>query len=74
VVYGTTTGYGSSSAYDDTASTTHSVTLTSLAEGTLYHFAVKSGNVTATGGGQRFSPPVVKAEIFHGELQSKEAT
>jgi len=24
--------------------------------------------------GQRFSPPVVKAEIFHGELQSKEAT
>jgi len=48
VVYGTTTSYGSSSAYDDTASTTHSVTLTSLAEGTLYHFAAKSGNVTAT--------------------------
>jgi len=48
VVYGTTTSYGSSSAYDGTASTTHSVTLTSLAEGTLYHFAAKSGNVTAT--------------------------
>ena len=48
VVYGTTTSYGSFSAYDGTASTTHSVTLTSLAEGTLYHFAAKSGNVTAT--------------------------
>ncbi len=48
VAYGTTTGYGSSSTYNGTASTTHSTTLTGLSEGTLYHFAVSSGNVTAT--------------------------
>ena len=48
VAYGLTSSYGSTSAYNGTASTTHSVTLTGLSEGTLYHFAAKSGNITAT--------------------------
>ncbi|MES2203094.1 MAG: IPT/TIG domain-containing protein, partial [Patescibacteria group bacterium] len=48
VAYGTTTSYGSMSAYNGTASTTHMVVLTGLLEGTLYHFAVKSGNIIAT--------------------------
>ncbi len=48
VEYGTTSSYGSNSALNTTASTTHSVTLTGLQEGTVYHFAVMSGNSAGT--------------------------
>ncbi len=48
VVYGTTTSYGSASALNATASTTHSITLTGLSEGTTYHFKIHSNNGTAT--------------------------
>jgi hypothetical protein len=48
VMYGTTTAYGSTSALNTTASTTHSATLTGLQSGTTYHFAVSSGNSVGT--------------------------
>ncbi len=48
VSYGTTTSYGSQSAFDMTATTTHSVILNSLSEATLYHFAVNSANAVGT--------------------------
>ena len=47
VEYGTTTGYGSTTALDSNKVTSHSVNLTALTPGTLYHFRVKSEN---TGG------------------------
>jgi hypothetical protein len=48
VNYGTTTSYGSSSAYDGTPKTSHSVALTGLDEITTYEVQVASGNATAT--------------------------
>ena len=42
VAYGTTTGYGSLSAFDPSMVTSHSVTLTGLTLGTTYNFAVTS--------------------------------
>lgn len=42
VQYGLTTSYGSLSAYYSTPVTSHSVTLTGLTPGTLYHYAVIS--------------------------------
>jgi hypothetical protein len=42
VFYGTTASYGSSSTLDTTASTTHSVTLNNLSEGTVYHYQAVS--------------------------------
>lgn len=42
VEYGTTTSYGSTSALNPNRATLHSVTLTGLASGTLYHFRVIS--------------------------------
>lgn len=48
VMYGTTTSYGSTSALNNTASTTHSVTLTGLNPAALYHFKVSSGNSAGT--------------------------
>ena len=50
--YGTTTAYGSSAADPATSTMDHSVTLSGLAEGTLYHYAVMSG--TATSSDQEF--------------------
>jgi len=47
VVYGTTPGYGSSSANNPTLTTTHTVNLTGLTAGTTYNFAVQSANATA---------------------------
>jgi hypothetical protein len=44
VTYGTTTGYGSSSANISTLTTAHSVNLTGLTSGTTYNFAVLSAN------------------------------
>lgn len=44
VVYGTTTSYGSSSTLDTTLILAHSVSLTGLAPGTVYHYAVESWN------------------------------
>ncbi|MGE5541352.1 MAG: fibronectin type III domain-containing protein [Bacillota bacterium] len=48
LMYGTTTGYGSSSTLDTTASSTHSVTLTNLTEATLYHFQIVAANGVGT--------------------------
>ncbi len=48
VHFGTTTAYGSSSAYDGTPVTSHSVTLTGLDEITTYQIQVASGNSVAT--------------------------
>ncbi len=42
VEYGTTSFYGSSNSVDGTLATTHSMTLTGLTNGTVYHFRVKS--------------------------------
>lgn len=47
VHYGTSASYGSS-AFDATATTSHAVTLHGLAEATLYHFDVSSGNAVGT--------------------------
>ena len=48
VSYGTTTSYGTQSTLDTTATTTHSVLLSGLSAGTLYHYQVSSGTATAT--------------------------
>lgn len=48
VWYGTTTSYGSSMQSTTTASTTQSVMLSGLSEGTLYHFAVSASNGSST--------------------------
>jgi len=52
VEYGTTTSYGSSSTLNSSLVTSHSVNLTSLAAGTLYHYRVTSrdeaGNATVS--------------------------
>jgi hypothetical protein len=48
VLYGTTTAYGSSSAANSSLTTAHSVTLTGLAPGTTYNFAVASANSAGT--------------------------
>lgn len=42
VEYGTTTAYGQSTTLDSTMVTAHSVTLSGLIAGTLYHYRVKS--------------------------------
>jgi hypothetical protein len=47
VNYGTSTGYGSASTLDATLVTAHSVTLTGLAAGTTYDFAVVSANAAS---------------------------
>jgi hypothetical protein len=44
VEYGRTASYGSSTALDSTAVTSHSVNVTGLTAGTLYHYRVKSRN------------------------------
>ncbi len=48
VVYGLTSGYGSSTTLDPTTVTSHSVNLTGLDASTGYHYAVKSGVTTST--------------------------
>lgn len=48
VFYGTSSAYGSSSALNPTATTSHSVTITGLSEATLYHFNVASTNAGGT--------------------------
>ena len=50
VSYGTTAGYGSSSALDATLVTAHSVTLSGMAAGTLYHYQVRSADSIGTVG------------------------
>ncbi len=53
VEYGTTTAYGSSSALNSSMVTSHSVALSGLTAGTLYHYRVKSkdaaGNQAVSG-------------------------
>jgi len=46
VDYGTTTGYGASTAINSTRVTSHTQTLSGLAAGTLYHFRVRSRNAS----------------------------
>jgi hypothetical protein len=48
VKYGTTTGYGSSSAENSTLTTSHSVALTGLTPGTAYNYDVVSANSGGT--------------------------
>jgi hypothetical protein len=48
VSYGTTTSYGSSSPMEVLATTTHSVNLSGLSEGTLYHYRVSAGTATSS--------------------------
>ena len=56
VFYGTTTSYGSASALNASATTTHSIALANLTEATTYHFQVEStnGSTTATSSDQVF--------------------
>lgn len=53
VEYGTTTAYGQSTVQDSTPQTSHSVALSGLSAGTLYHYRVKSadaaGNLAVSG-------------------------
>ncbi|HQU07871.1 MAG: hypothetical protein B7X04_02260 [Parcubacteria group bacterium 21-54-25] len=46
VEYGTTSGYGTSTAVDSTLTSSHSVTLTGLTPNTTYHFRVKSADAS----------------------------
>lgn len=48
VEYGTTTAYGTLTPLDSTPVTSHSVTLTGLAQNTLYHYRVISSNANGT--------------------------
>ena len=48
VIYGTTTAYGLSTLVDQTLATTHSMLLSGLAPGTLYHYQVLSADVNTT--------------------------
>ena len=50
VNYGTTTAYGSSSPLNTTLVTTHSVALSGLTAGTLYHYQVQSADLIGTVG------------------------
>src|SRR5437764_6312798 len=67
VEYGTTVSYGSSSALDAAAVTSHAVALSGLAAGTLYHYRVRSaapGGALGVSGDQTFTtatpaPPVI---------------
>lgn len=72
VEYGTTTNYGSSTTLDSTKVTSHSVSLSSLSESTVYHYRVKSqdaaGNL-ATSGDYTFTtttPPDTTAPTISG--------
>jgi hypothetical protein len=57
IVYGTTTGYGESTPVSSTMVTTHQMALGNLAQGTTYHFQVRStnGSETASSSDQTFS-------------------
>ena len=64
VEYGLTTSYGSSSPLDSNLVTSHSVTLSGLAQSTTYHYRVRStkGSGTATSGDYTFTtlgPPAI---------------
>jgi hypothetical protein len=84
VEYGLTTGYGSSTTLDTSLVTFHSVGLTGLSAGTLYHYRVKSrdaaGNL-ATGTDNTFTtaaapdviPPVISG-VSSGSLTTTGAT
>jgi hypothetical protein len=48
VEYGTTSGYGSTSALNPAGVTSHSVTLTGLTAGTTYHYRVRSADAVAS--------------------------
>jgi regulation of enolase protein 1 (concanavalin A-like superfamily) len=48
IEYGVTTGYGSSTALDSSMVTAHSMIITGLSAGTLYHYMVKSRNAAGT--------------------------
>jgi Bacterial Ig domain len=81
VEYGTTAAYGSSTALDTTAVTAHSVALSGLQGGTLYHFRVRSGApggvvaVSADGTFTTATPPApVISAISVGGVSSSGAT
>ncbi|HXJ40148.1 MAG TPA: NPCBM/NEW2 domain-containing protein, partial [Bryobacteraceae bacterium] len=67
VEYGTTTAYGSSTTLNTTAVTSHSVALTGLTSGTLYHYRVKSKNAAgqlATSGDFTFTTSTSGAPVI----------
>jgi hypothetical protein len=84
VEYGPTTGYGSSSSINPPLLTSHSVPITGLTAGTLYHYRVKSRDAAsnlATSGDFTFTtaaapdvtPPVISA-VAAGALSATGAT
>jgi hypothetical protein len=81
VEYGTTASYGSSSALDSTAVTSHSVGLSGLAAGTTYHYRVRSaapGGALGTSGDQTFTtaipPPPVISNVATSGIGATSAT
>ncbi|HXM57715.1 MAG TPA: N,N-dimethylformamidase beta subunit family domain-containing protein [Candidatus Dormibacteraeota bacterium] len=81
VEYGTTASYGSSSALDSTAVTSHSVAVSGLAAGTLYHYRVKSaapGGALAVSSDQTFTtatpPPPVISNVQVSGISASGAT
>ena len=78
VEYGTTTSYGSSTTLDSNAVTSHSVALSGLTATTLYHYRVKSADVSGTTVSDDYTftsatPPVI-TNVTAGSLTNVAAT
>ncbi|HEY7090425.1 MAG TPA: LamG-like jellyroll fold domain-containing protein [Tepidisphaeraceae bacterium] len=75
VEFGTTTSYGSSTTLDTSLLSSHSVVLTALSPGTLYHYRVKSkdasGNITVSGD---FTFTTAAADVTPPVISSLSAT
>lgn len=77
VLYGTSTAYGSSTTTDTAQVTSHAQTLTGLAAGTTYHFAVRStGGAanTSTSGDGTFTTLQPSGTLTPPDLQIKVPT
>lgn len=85
VEYGISTGYGSSTAFDGSLLTSHSQNITGLTPGTLYHYHVKSrdlsGNMATstdftftTAAGADTTPPVITVGPTPSSITSTGAT
>jgi YVTN family beta-propeller protein len=73
VLYGLTTSYGSSTPVDPTLVTSHSVVLTGLTPGTLYHFEVKSstaGGITTISDDFTFTTAPPSPRVYVANQQS----
>ena len=72
VQYGTTPSYGQTTTENTALVTSHSVTLTGLAPGTIYHYKVKSTNgdaLTSYSGDLSFMTRIAPLEIVVDDLQ-----